>query len=59
VRLRGLVLEVGRETAAARADDAGLAHDLHGLLDAQGLDFFEAALLYLGHDLPPLRELSG
>ena len=45
VRQGGLVLEVGRETAAPGADDAGLAHDLHGLLNAQGLDFFEAALL--------------
>ena len=50
VRLGGLVLEVGRETAAPSADDAGLAHDLHGLIHAEGLDFFEAASLHLGHD---------
>ncbi|MDF2704164.1 MAG: hypothetical protein K0S10_3110 [Rubrobacteraceae bacterium] len=52
VRLSGLVLEVSRETTTPRADDAGLAHDLHGLLSAQGLYFFKAALLDLGHVVP-------
>jgi hypothetical protein len=59
VRLGILVLEVRREPAASRADYAGLAHDLHGLFNAQGLYFFEAALLHLGHDPLPPKELSG
>jgi hypothetical protein len=45
VRQGFLVLEVRRKTAAPGPDDAGLAHDLHGLIDAQGLDFFRATLL--------------
>src|SRR5215216_4617991 len=54
VRLGVLILEVCREPTAPRADDAGLAHDLHGLFDAQGLYFFKATLLHFGHDpLPP------
>src|SRR3712207_606269 len=54
VRLGVLILEVRRETTASRADDAGLAHDLHSLFDAQGLYFFKATLLHFGHHpLPP------
>src|SRR5215218_3178634 len=56
VRLRVLPLEVGRETTAAGSNDAGLAHDLHGLVPAQGLYLVETALLQLSQD-PSLRTL--
>src|SRR5215211_1745082 len=49
------VLEVGRETTTPSADDASLAHDLHGILHTQSLDFFQVALLHLGHDSSPSR----
>jgi hypothetical protein len=39
------------------AHDAGLAHDLDGVLLAQSLGFFEATLLHLGHD-PLLLPIS-
>ncbi len=44
VRLRVLPLEVGRETTASGPDDAGLAHDLHGLIPAERLYLVEIAL---------------
>src|SRR5215211_4609546 len=44
------VLEVSRETTTPSADDASLAHDLHGILHTQGLDFFQVALLHLFGD---------
>jgi hypothetical protein len=39
------VLEIGRKATPTSADNTGLAYDFHDLLDAQGLDFFEATLL--------------
>ena len=44
VRLRVLPLEVGRETTASGPDDAGLAHDLDGLIPAERLYLVEIAL---------------
>src|SRR5215210_4842421 len=45
VRLRILPLEVGRETTAAGPNDAGLTHDLDGLVPAEGLYLIQIALL--------------